>query len=115
MDNHPRERTVYYDDSCELCEGAAEKIRTDIDLDTVGASGELPEGVSKEALMYEVHAMDENGVMHKGIDAVILIVRWHPRWNWVAPVLALPGIKHAGAVVYRVVAANRHRFYRRKD
>ena len=96
MDNHVEGqpvRTVYYDDSCEACEKAAGKIKADIDLSVVGASETGAEFIDKNALMRDVHAMDENGVMHRGIDAVILILRWHPQGRYVAPILALPGVK----------------------
>ena len=100
MDNHVEGqpvRTVYYDDSCEACETAARKIKTDIELNTIGASDTRAAFIDKETLMRDVHAMDENGAMHKGIDAVILILRWHPQGRFVAPILALPGVKQIGA------------------
>ncbi|MBP9757625.1 MAG: DUF393 domain-containing protein [Candidatus Pacebacteria bacterium] len=117
MDNHAegdRVRTVFFDDECELCEGAVKKIEADIDLNTVGMSEDLPRFIDREALKRDVHAMDENGVMHKGIDAIIVILRWHPQGRFVASVLALPGIKQVGAVVYRIVASNRHRWFGKK-
>ncbi len=106
---------MFYDDSCDLCESTVKKLRTDIDLDAVGASETLPEGMSKEALMYQMHAMDENGVMYRGIDAVIVILRWHPLGRYVAPISALPGIKHLGALVYRIIASNRHRWFGKRS
>lgn len=112
--DHPERRTVYYDDTCELCEGAAQKVLKTTDASIVGVSKDLPKFIDKEALMREMHAMDEHGVMHKGIDAVILILRWHPQGKYVAPILALPGIKQLGAVVYRMVAANRYRLSKKK-
>ena len=114
MDNHVEGepvRTVYFDDSCEACEKAAQIIKADIDLNTVGMSEDLPRFIDKEALKRDVHAMDENGVMHQGIDAVIVILRWHPQGRFVAPILALPGIKQLGAGIYRIVASNRHRWF----
>ncbi len=85
----------------------------EMDLDAFGISTDSPTGIKKAYLMRDVHAMDENGVMHKGIDAIILILRWHPRGKYLAPVLALPGIRHAGAGVYRIIATNRHRWFGR--
>jgi predicted DCC family thiol-disulfide oxidoreductase YuxK len=113
MDNHAQDhrRTVFYDDACEMCEKAATKIRADIDLDTVGISGELPDVIDKKELTEEVHAMDEEGNVYKGIDAVIMIMRWHPWWRWFAPLVALPGVRHAAAAVYRFVAHHRHLFF----
>ena len=118
MDNHadhPGRRSVYYDDSCELCEQSARKISADIDLDTVGASADLPSSITKDALMHEMHAMDENGVVYRGIEAIIVILRWHPTWFWLAPVISLPGIKQIGALVYRIVATNRYRWFGKKS
>lgn len=114
MDNHvdhPNRRSVYYDDSCVFCEGAAKKIKADIDLSTIGASEDVPEIIDKEALKHDVHAIDEDGVVHRGYDAVILILQWHPQGRFVAPLLALPGIKQIGAGMYRIVAKNRHRWF----
>ena len=106
-------RTVYFDDDCVACEMAAQKIKADIDLNVVGASN-IPRFIDKEALKRDVHAMDEHGVMHRGIDAIIVILRWHPQGRYVAPILALPGIKQLGAGVYRIVANNRHRWFRKR-
>jgi predicted DCC family thiol-disulfide oxidoreductase YuxK len=107
-------RTVYYDDTCALCEGVAETLEKDTNLALVGATHELPERISRTALMRDVHAIDEQGAIHRGIDAVIMIMRWHPRWRWFAPVVALPGVKNVGAIIYRIIATNRHRWFRKK-
>lgn len=114
MDNHAPDtskRTVYFDDECELCESSAKKVRDEIGAHIIGASEESSKFIDKNALMRDVHAMDENGEMHRGMDAVIVILRWHPQGRFIAPILALPGIKQIGAGVYRVVAANRHRWF----
>jgi predicted DCC family thiol-disulfide oxidoreductase YuxK len=114
MENHAEDmskRTVYFDDECALCDASAKKIRDEIGAQIVGASDESSKFIDKNALMRDVHAMDEHGVMHRGIDAVIVILRWHPQGKYVAPILALPGIKQIGAGVYRIVAANRHRWF----
>ena len=112
--DHPKRPSVYYDDSCVLCEGAAAKIRHDIGLETRGASGDLPAVINKDELMHDVHAIDENGTVHKGVDAIIMILRWHPTWFWIAPIVAFPGIKHIVGAGYRVVAQNRHRWFGKK-
>ncbi len=117
MDNHadhPARRSVYYDDSCVLCDAAAKKIRAEMDADTIGSSSDLPSGITKEALVHEMHAMDENGNVFSGVEAIVVILRWHPRWYWLAPVVAFPGIKQAVALVYRIVARNRYRWFGRR-
>ncbi len=117
MDNHVKgqpARTVYFDDGCEACNNAARKIKADIDLSVIGMSEEGARVIDKEALKRDVHAMDEHGVMYRGIDAVIVILRWHPAWFWLAPIIALPGIKQAAQLVYRIVAANRYRWFGRR-
>jgi predicted DCC family thiol-disulfide oxidoreductase YuxK len=111
--DHPERRTVFFDDECELCEDAAVRLQKEIGVSIRGASSDTGQFIDKETLVRELHAMDENGVMHTGIDAVIVILRWHPQGKYVAPIVALPGIKQLGALVYRIVSANRHRWSRK--
>ncbi len=114
MDNHASDmskRTVYFDDECELCERSARKVRDEIGASIVGATADLPRTISKKDLLHDVHAMDENGVVYRGVEAIIVILRWHPRWFWLAPVIAVPGIKQLTAAGYRFVADNRYRWF----
>ena len=114
MNNHVMDnskRTVYIDDECELCDQAAKKIRAEIGASIVGSSAALPANIEKQDLLREVHAMDENGVVYRGVEAIIVILRWHPQWFWLAPVVAFPGIKQVVAAGYRVVARNRYRWF----
>lgn len=118
MDNHAGDnskRTVFIDDECELCARSAKKIRDEIGAAIVGSSAALPASVVKSDLLREVHAMDENGVVYRGVDAIIVILRWHPRWFWLAPVVALPGVKQVVAFGYRIVANNRYRWFGRRE
>ena len=100
---------IYYDDTCALCNRGAKKLRDESDIETVGASSmQIPSTIDPKRLMYEIHAVDEAGTVYGGVDALIKILEWHPRFKKLAPIVRLPGIKQFVAVGYWIVARLRH-------
>ena len=105
--------TIYFDGTCAVCKGFVQRIQLSSKGDTfasVDASkGDLQTGITSEEAMYEVHMVDEAGVMHKGADAILKIVEQYPRWRVLAKVGRWPVIKQCVSLVYRIVAANGYR------
>ena len=102
---------VYYDDTCTLCERGAAHLRSETEIETVGiSSSDIPTEIDKRKLQYEIHAVDDDGRVYGGVDALIKILEWHPRFKWLAPFVALQGIKQCVAVGYWVIARTRHMF-----
>ena len=100
---------IYYDDTCTLCERGANKIRREMAVETVGASSiNIPSTIDRTKLLYEIHAVDDAGRGYGGVDALIKILEWHPRFKWLAPFVALPGIKQCVALGYWIIARLRH-------
>ncbi len=75
--------------------------------------GQLPEGASFDDVWKEMYVV-EDGVQYKGADAVLRIMREYPLWRPVAWLGGLPGFNALAHVIYRTVAANRHRIWKRK-
>lgn len=107
---------VYYDGKCGLCR---REIRH---YQRVAAHGifewcdltEQPEALSSDGVSYAqglkwLHAKDENGQLHVGVDAFLLIWRQLARWRVLAMLVALPGIRPLADRVYRAFAAWRFR------
>jgi predicted DCC family thiol-disulfide oxidoreductase YuxK len=112
MEADQKRISIYYDGTCRLCSGIIEKIehssRREI-FEALDTSDHLPEGITHDAALHEVYAVDGIGKMHSGSAAVLFILSQYPRWRWLAAVGSLPLIKQIAALFYRVVADNRHR------
>lgn len=103
-------RKVYFDDTCDLCSYIAAMLVSKGDVSLIGLSRSLlPPHTSREDALMEVHAVDERGAAYKGIDAIIQILSWHPRWKWLSPIVASPGIKQCTRFLYHVIARHRYR------
>ena len=111
--------TVYYDGLCNLCSGVMDTVSTS----SIGSEVEhkdiskdqLPEGITKEAAMHDVHVIDADGHMYKGADAVIKIFEQYPRLRWLAAIGRLPGIHLLAKGIYRVVEKTRYAIFGRKQ
>lgn len=103
--------TVFYDGQCGLCSKeinhykkvAAEGIFDwqDVTRDTTVLK---QEGISVTQALKSLHARDNNGNMHIGVDAFILIWRQLPRWKVLAFWVGLPGIKQLASLAYKAFA-----------
>ena len=106
--------TIYYDSTCRMCSGIVDKLghssqktRFDpLDIHRV----QLPKGIASANAERDVHAIDGNGNVYSGMDAVTRIIEEYPRWRWSSKILRLPGIRQIAALAYRIIADNRHKF-----
>ena len=110
--------TVYYDGVCNLCSGLMDSVekssrgRSFAHADI--SKGVLPEGVSEEEAMCDVHVVDEHGEMYKGADGVLKILEQYPQWRVVARLGRLPGFRQLAGIAYRIVEKTRYWIFGRK-
>lgn len=111
--------TVFYDGQCGLCSKEINHYRK-IAAEGVFDWQDLTEDVSKleaygvsyaDGLRF-LHATDEQGKLHVGVDAFVLIWKQLKRWRLLARLVSLPVIYPLADLVYRVFA--RWRFNRLK-
>lgn len=108
--------TVYYDGKCGLCSKEIAHYRR------VAPSGAFQwrdvasdpdaladHGITQSEALRLLHAKDETGALHVGVDAFIQIWQRLNRWHWLAKIGSLPGIYAAAKVAYRVFADRRFR------
>lgn len=108
--------TVYFDSQCGLC---SKEIRYYQDIapenrfewkDVAQHHQELTaQGITFEAAMYEMHAIDDKGKVVKGVDAFIAIWSEIPKFRWLARVISLPAIKPLGRLLYWAFARSRYK------
>jgi len=103
---------MVYDDSCAMCSAAARWVERNTDVELIPGS---TSSLSAEQLDTSVWLVGDGGSTSRAL-AVAGILKRSRRWWWRAcgHVLAVWGIRHVGDVVYRVIAANRHRFTRKR-
>ena len=104
---NPRECMVY-DDSCAMCSAAARWVERNTDIALVpGSTSDL----SAEQLDTSVWLVGDGESKSRSLAVAGILVRSRRRgWRICGHVLRVWGIRHVGDVVYRIVAANRHRF-----
>ena len=119
MENQQQKKIrVYYDGLCNLCAG----IMDNVEKSSKGGifehkditKGELPQGMSLEEAMHDVHVVDEAGRMHKGADAVLKMFEYYPHLTWLATLGRLPGVDLLAAAIYRIIEKTRYWIFGRK-
>lgn len=103
--------TVFYDGKCGLCSKEINYYRKIAPSgifdwqDITESAGDLnKEGISLAEGLKLLHAKDNNGKMHVGVDAFILIWRQLRHWRILAILVSLPLIKQIANLIYRVFA-----------
>ena len=103
--------TVFYDGKCGLCAKEINhyrKIAPDGIFDwqdvTESADALKKEGISLVQGLKLLHAKDEQGQMHIGVDAFILIWKQLKRWRILAVVISLPLIRYLANSAYHAFA-----------
>ncbi len=103
--------TVFYDGKCELCAGEIKYYRKIAPKgifnwqDITESSNELKkEGISLSEGLKLLHAKDDAGQLHVGVDAFVLIWKQLRRWHILAAFVALPIIRQIANIVYRAFA-----------
>ena len=99
--------SVFYDDKCSLCSREInfyKKIAPKAPLKWLGISSsskELKNAKVKrlDALMF-LHARDQDGIFHIGVDAFILIWRNLPYFKYINYIISLPGIYQLAIFIY---------------
>ena len=104
--------TVFYDGTCGFCSktiGYYKKIapRGIFSWRDVHASTDelAKEGVDLVEARKLLHAKDETGSFHVGVDAFILIWSRLKRWHLLARFVSCPGIHFIGNALYRAFAS----------
>lgn len=114
-----RDRLVLlYDADCGLCTKTVEKLRKltlkaeliIVPLQSADCSL-LPPGVAHHELMAELHVTDSAGLVYRGADAVIRIIREIPALAWMTPIYRVPGLRVFAKQLYRYVARHRYRLF----
>lgn len=105
------EMTVIYNADCPICareiavyrreaDGAQLPIGftalTDTDLARLG--------LSPDAAARRLHVV-QNGTLHEGLDAFLILWRALPRWRWLARLLSLPVLRPLAGAAYNHLAA----------
>jgi predicted DCC family thiol-disulfide oxidoreductase YuxK len=103
--------TVFYDGKCGLCSKeinhyrkiAPSKIFNWQDI-TESADELNQEGITLAEGLRLLHAKDNSGQIHVGVDAFILIWKQLSRWRVLAFLVGLPIIRHIANASYRAFA-----------
>ena len=104
---------IYYDGTCKMCSGIVQKLEHSSQgslFSPTKIAEHLPEGVTTSEARRDVHAVDKNGTVYRGADAVLYIISQYPQWRWVAFMGRLPLIRQVVRILYRIIADNRQRF-----
>ena len=104
--------TVYYDGKCGLCSKeiryyqriAEEGIFAWQDI-TLSTDALYAQGITLSEGLRFLHAQDNDGNIHIGVDAFILIWKQIKYWRWLAAFISLPIIYQMAGLCYRAFAA----------
>jgi predicted DCC family thiol-disulfide oxidoreductase YuxK len=104
--------TVFYDGKCGLCSKEINhyrKIAPDGIFDwqdiTESADNLKKEGISLSEGLKLLHAKDEKGQIHVGVNAFLLIWKQLKRWRILAALVGLPIIRQIANMAYRLFAS----------
>jgi predicted DCC family thiol-disulfide oxidoreductase YuxK len=104
--------TVFYDGKCGLCSKEINHYRNVAQAgifnwqDITESAEELKkEGISLSEGLKLLHAKDNNGKVHVGVDAFILIWKQLKRWRVLAFLVGLPIIRQIANTAYRAFAS----------
>lgn len=108
---------VFYDGSCSVCSREMEVLRRKVHggrllFVDIGAPefDPTPFGITLDAFMYEMHCIDREGRIYRGVDAFRAIWLAFPditRYRLLAALINLPGVNSLGRFIYRLFARNR--------
>lgn len=112
MNNQPNKK-IYFDDDCTFCNEFICDVKNNNNsknLDFVGINNNqvLPENISKEDLMKEIHFVDENGVVYKNVDALIQIFKNNNQYAFFVKLSGISLIKNVFKFFYKIFANLRH-------
>ena len=102
---------IFYDGSCSVCAAEMDVYRRKehggrllfVDI-SAPEFDPLPYGVSLDAFMYEMHAIDHEGHVYCGVEAFRAIWQAFPtstRYGLLAALVSLPGVNFLARLIYR--------------
>jgi predicted DCC family thiol-disulfide oxidoreductase YuxK len=105
---------VFYDGGCSVCSTEMKAYRSReyggrlvfINIKAPGFDP-APYGITGKEFMHELHAIDREGRVYRGVDALRVIWRAFPassRYGLLAGLIALPGIDFLARQIYRSFA-----------
>ncbi len=105
-------KTILYDGDCPMCKVVIDKIdnssqKGKFDLKDI-TKEQLPENLTKEQVMKEIHVIDSEGKVFKNSEAILKILEEYPKWRFLSKIGGLPIIKQLLPIGYKFFAANRH-------
>lgn len=106
--------TVFYDGQCGVCSKEIAYYKRIAKegvfdwQDVVSAHEALNKAgiTTVEALKY-MHVQDDDGTIHRGVDAFIIMWSQMPQWIWLAKFVALPGVRGLATRLYDAFAKRR--------
>lgn len=110
--------TVFYDAACPACvrdRAWYERLSTSMDetvqwVDINGRDDELlAAGIDPAAALRELHVRDAAGVIHRELDAYVLLMSRVPKLRPLAWAIGLPGVRPMLSAVYRTWVLRRLR------
>jgi predicted DCC family thiol-disulfide oxidoreductase YuxK len=103
--------TVFYDGKCSLCSKEINYYRKIAPnyvfewKDITNSADDLKKhNISASEGLKLLHAIDENGRLHIGVDAFILIWKKLQYWKVLAYMTSLPAIRQIANIIYQVFA-----------
>ena len=109
--------TVLFDGGCPLCRRTVRALRRVdwlhrlhfVDGTDASARARVAPGLTEAQVLVEMYVVGADGRRHGGYDGYLEMARSVPLM-WPFAILGrLPGIRHLGEAIYRVIAANRVR------
>jgi predicted DCC family thiol-disulfide oxidoreductase YuxK len=116
---------VFYDGSCSVCaremvayrrkEHGGRLLFVDIGAPEFDPT---PFGITLDAFMYEMHCIDREGGIFRGVEAFRVIWLAFPgsaRYRFLAALINLPGVNRLARFIYRSFARNRRYVPKNRD
>jgi predicted DCC family thiol-disulfide oxidoreductase YuxK len=101
---------IFFDGSCSVCAAEMEVYRRKehsgrLQFVDIGEPGfdPAPYGITLEAFMYEMHAIDRENRVYRGVEAFRAIWQAFPASTWyglLGSLVALPGVRHLARLAY---------------
>ena len=105
------EMTVIYNADCPICSREiavyrqeADGARLPIGFTALSDADLANFGLTPETAAQRLHVV-EDGTLHGGLDAFLVLWRALPRWRWLARLLTLPVLRPLAAAAYDHLAA----------
>jgi len=100
---------IIYNAACPVCDAGIQAFRTkdvSVAYTDITANPDIltTHGLSAEDVQYRIHAVDADGTLVRGIDAVAIVLAQKPGWRFIAHFIGWPGIRQIGWLAYEIAA-----------